>query len=160
MEDDCLAPNARLKIEYKGKNPFQVYKKAKSIITKVLQISSSYYWERDFRWDITTDPRKFFVRIYGKRQLDSRSYALTEVIFQGTQPSDENENGSVTILINGRLVTEYKLKSRLQKSNIYVAFLKLYNWIFYWKIRRQYLTMCKDFLDKINLNFKTILNIR
>lgn len=160
MEDDCLAPYARLKIDFTGKNPFALYKKAKDVILDVYEISTANYWERDFRWDISSEPKKFFVRIYAKRDLDTRSYILVEVIMQGTQPSDPNKEGTLTLLLNARLVTEFKLKNTFQKSLFYRGLIKLYNTFFYFDVRRRYLTLCHSLLDKLYNQFKSFLNIK
>jgi len=159
MEDDLLAPTEKLKIEYRGKNPFSAYQKIRGIITDTFQITSANYWERDFRWDISGDPRSFYVRIYARRPLDSRSHILAEFLLQGSQPKDPEKNGEVFIQIRGKLVTEYKLTTAIQNTSFYKSLLYLYERIFYWNIRRQYLQIGKNLLYEVHDKLRKSLGI-
>jgi hypothetical protein len=159
LEDDCLAPTAKIKIEFKGKNPFSAYKTAKDFFKTVFGVGGSKIFERDFRWDITSDPRYFFIRYFVKKPIDMRSYVLTEVIFEGHQPSNPEKEGDVTITINGRLITEYERKTAFQKLPLYKALIWIYNFIFYNKVRRNYLKLCQDWLYKLEREFKTLLSM-
>jgi len=158
MEDD-LTPEAKLNIYYTGTNPFKAFLSTKSLMTNILQIPGTSYWERDFRWDISSEPRKFFARIYAKRSLDSRSHLLIEVTLKGAQPSVEGKQGELYLQLRGKLVTTYKLSSSFQNTAFYKSLLMLYNWIFYWRIRRQYLEMGKSFLLQMYDAYRKILGI-
>jgi hypothetical protein len=159
FEDDCLVPQGKIKIEYRGKNPFGMVQKTKPILQKIFEIETKDYWERDFRWDLTNDPRTFFVRIYANKGIDARSKVLAEVMFQGTQPTDANKDGALIISIGAKLMTEFNMVGKIQKLPFYKGLLKIYNFAFYNKVRRNYLVICNDWLNRVNREFRLALNL-
>ncbi|MEM7825617.1 MAG: hypothetical protein QW412_02025, partial [Candidatus Aenigmatarchaeota archaeon] len=150
IEDDCLAPEARINIEFSGQDPFKAYRILRETLRRVLEVESKDLWERDFRWDISSDSRGFFVRVYVDKGIDSRSKALIEVIMQGNIPSDPNKEGRIIIKIGGRVRTEYRLETAFQQLPIYRGIIWLYHKIFYNRVRRGYLGMCYRWLQKLN----------
>jgi hypothetical protein len=154
LEDDCLAPSAKIQISYNGQNPIKLYKETKAMITRIFEVSSKDVWERDYRWDSSEDPRSFFIRLYVDKGLDSRSKLLIEIIFQGKQPSDPNKIGSMTVTINGRLKTQYEIN-----TPIYKTFFWFYNYFFYASVRRGYLKLCNNWIDRLWREFRAFLNM-
>jgi hypothetical protein len=159
IEDDCLAPFGKIKIEFRGKNPYALCQKTKSILQRIFEIESKDYWEKDFRWDMSSDPRTFYIRIYVNKGVDFRSKIFAEVIFQGSQPSDPNKEGAMVIFIGAKLMTEYNLKTRFQQLPFYRGLLKLYNFMFYNNVRRGYLNICNEWLERVNKDFRLALNL-
>jgi len=159
LEDDCLAPGRYIRIVYNGPNPFLAYQSTFSLMQRILEIDPSDYQERDFRWDISDDPRGFYVRAIVEKKMDSRTTIYVEIIMQGSQPSDSSKNGNLTILIGGRIKTEYKLDSPFQQSSIYRALLWLYNFFFYFRIRRGYIKICNDWLTRVSKAYRELLKI-
>lgn len=159
IEEDCLAPYPQIIISYKGPNPFLVYKGARDIIRGILEIGAADYWERDFRWDISGEPRSFFVRIYAKKGMDARTYAMFEVIFQGNQPTDPKKEGDVTIKIGARLITEYPQETPFQKTPFYRNLVKIYRFLWYERVRKGYLKLCQDFAYRLEEKFRELLKI-
>jgi hypothetical protein len=154
LEDDCLAPTVKMTINYTGPNPIKLYKQVRPMFEKIFDVTAKDIWERDYRWDVTTEPRSFFIRIYVKKDLDQRSGLLIEVIFEGKQPSDPSKEGSMTVTLNGRLKTEFEIR-----TPIYKPIWWLYNYFFYGNVRRSYLKLCNDWLDKLWREFRTFLNM-
>jgi hypothetical protein len=159
LEDDCLAPAGNIVVEFKGKNPFAVYKALKDVLKKVFGVGASALWERDFRWDITSDPRPFFVRYFVNKSIDMRSKVLAEIILEGEQPSDPEKEGKIKITLRGKLITEYERKTAIQNLPIYQGLLWIYNFFFYNKVRRNYLALCTDWLTKLEEEFRSILSM-
>jgi len=159
LEDDCLAPERYIRLVYSGPNPFSVYQSTFAILRRVLEIDPSDYWERDFRWDISGDPRSFYVRAIVEKKMDSRSVVHFEIIMQGNQPSDPSKNGSLTIVIGARLRTEYNLNTPFQQSSLYRALLWFYNFFFYFRVRRGYINICRDWLTKLNQAYRSLLKL-
>ncbi|MEM5801927.1 MAG: hypothetical protein QXQ18_00880 [Candidatus Aenigmatarchaeota archaeon] len=159
LEDDCLAPTATLRIDFEGPNPFLIYQRAGEILRRIFQVETADYWERDFRWDISSDPRDFFVRIFINKGVDVRTKILAEVVMQGKQPSDPSKNGKVTIFISARLITEYRMDTIFQKSPIYKFFLWLYHKTLYNEVRRGYLSFCQNLLTKVYNEFRSVLEM-
>jgi len=159
IEDECLVPEKYFKIEYKGPNPFAAFQSSLGMFRNILEIDASDYWERDFKWDITDDPKDFYARMIVQKGLDSRSKIFFEIIMQGKQPKDPNKVGELTILIGAKLSTEYKLESPFQQSLFYKSLLWLYNFFFYYRIRRSYIGICKSLCEKIRDSYKQLLKI-
>jgi hypothetical protein len=154
LEDDCLAPTAKMTLNYTGPNPMRLFKDIRSMLMRIFDVGSKDVWERDYRWDTTEEPRSFYIRICVDKGLDGRSSLFIELVFQGKQPSDPSRNGSMTITLNGRLKTSYDIK-----MPIYKTFWWFYNHFFYWKVRRGYLKLCNDWLERLRGEFRTFLNI-
>lgn len=159
FEDDCLVPDRKIKLEFKGKNPFSVCKAARDIFKKVFGVGGSKIFERDFRWDMSSDPRYFFVRYIVKKGIDMRSHTINEIIFEGLQPSDPEKEGKVTITITAKLITEFERKTAFQKLPLYKGIIWLYNFMFYDKARRDYLKMCVDWVNKLENEFRKFLSM-
>jgi hypothetical protein len=115
--------------------------------------------ERDFRWDVSGDPRGFYVRAIAEKRMDARSVIHFEIIMQGKQPSDPSKNGELTILIGARLRTEYDLRTPFQQSSFYKGLLWLYNFFFYFKVRRSYIKMCNEWLLKVEKAYRSLLKL-
>jgi hypothetical protein len=172
IEDECLVPYPKLTINYTGPNPFRVCKEIRMIMIKIFEIEPKDVWERDFRWDISTEPHAFFVRVYADKPLDVRTSIFAEVTIQGVQPSDPKKDGKVTILIGGKLRTLYPLDSAFKRSPIYSGITRLgglaevggllwlYHRIFYEDIRRDYIKyQCNRRLETLWRELRTILEI-
>jgi hypothetical protein len=159
LEDDCLAPGRYLRIVYNGPNPFSVYQSTLGILRKVMEIDPSDYQERDFRWDISEDPRSFYIRIIVEKKMDSKSVIYLEIIMQGNQPADPSKNGNLTILIGSKLKTEYKLDTPFQQSYFYRALLRIYNFFFYFSVRRGYLKLCNEWLTRLFKEYRSFLKL-
>lgn len=158
-EDDVLAPNAKIVINYNGPNPFRVYGQTMSIVRNILEVGSEEVWERDFRWDTLADPRPFFVRTYVNFGMDARTKMMVEVVYQGTQPSDPTKNGKLTITINARLKTEFDLSGFFRSMPFYWGMLWLYHKIFYFEVRRGYLNIGKEKLQQVASAYRKLLGI-
>lgn len=172
LEDDCLAPVPKLKVDYTGPNPIKVYQVVRGLLIKIFEVSGKDVWERDFRWDATTDPRGFFIRVYADKPLDARTSIFVETTFQGFQPSDPNKNGKVTILIGAKMRTEYKLDSAFKRLPIYSGITKLgglaevggllwlYHKIFYAQVRRDYIrNHCNKRLETLWRELREVLGM-
>jgi len=160
LEDDVLAPRERIEINYSGPNPFSVCKKiTSSVIKRVFEVGGTDVWERDFRWDITGDPRPFYMRMFVNKGFDARTGVVFEITYQGAQPSDPTKDGNVVIRIGGRMKTTFERETTFQKSSIYYGLLWLYNKIFYSGVRRNYLKIAQQRIDEFNKQVRGILGM-
>ena len=159
LEDDCLAPRARIEITYKGKNPLKVLSGLTERLIANFETSSANIYERDYRWDTSSDPRRFFIRIYARRKWDLRNTMMVEIIFEGLQPSDPSKDGEITIKIGGIMKTEFELDTAFKKLPIYKALLWLYCRLFYADVRRGYLKFCQTRIDKFADELRKTLEI-
>jgi len=161
IEDDCLAPGNKYRVDYIGPNPFRIANAIKGILRRVMEVETKDVWERDFRWDNTGDPRGFFNRWYVLKPRDLYSKVFLEVTLQGLQPSDPNKDGKLVMLIGGRVRTDFNLNSAFKKSPLYSGrtnlgglgeiggLLWFWNRIFYNDIRRQHIRWCNSKVDLV-----------
>jgi len=157
MQDDCFAPYGKMELKFRGPNPFGLYQKATGMIMKIFELEEKDVWERDFRWDTTTDPRTFFVRIIANKGLDLPSKLRVEIVFQGRQPSDPTKEGQITLGFYGRLQTEFPLDTFFRQLPIYQGFLRLYNFLFYNSVRRNYLKLCREYTQRLMAAFRELM---
>ena len=148
FEDDCLAPERKITLNFVGKNPFKICRQITDIFIKVFEASTTQIRERDFRWDMTSDPRNFYMRIYVVKGVDAHTSMTVGAIIQGKQPVDENKPGSVSISIEGKLRTEFNLNTAFKKTPIYKGLREFYNFVFYNEVRRKYIYMCNELINK------------
>lgn len=143
LEDDCLTPDRQLRIDFKGPNPFRIYGAIPQFLRAIFDVRGKDVWEREFRWDITADPRDFFFRFVVRKGYDNFSRIYAEVIVQGKQPSDPNKEGEAVIFIRGILRTESPENTIFQKNNLYKSLRWLYFRTLYNDVRRNYLEECR-----------------
>lgn len=159
IEDDCLAPGERFRIDYSGPNPFKALSNIAMLFREKLEVGAADVWERDFRWDTTADPSPFYVRWNVDKGMDARSHIIFELIFQGEQPSDPKKDGKLTIFIGARLQSKFPQETFIQKLLIYKGLIWLYNYIFYSNVRRKYLMLCNRYIEELWREFRTRLGM-
>jgi hypothetical protein len=156
LEDSMLAPREKIEINFRGPNPFGIYKKMDSaFFQKTLEVGSTDIWEREFRWTAGSDPHPFFIRIFVHRGFDRFTDGYFEILFQGRQPSDPSKDGSVRITLGGNLRTEFKLSTPFQQTPLYRGLLWIYNYLYYWRIRRGYLKICQEKIDLLSREIRS-----
>lgn len=136
--DDLIAPADRLKVNYKGPNPFGIVNLVPDMIKSIMKIPGKDLLETDIRWDVTSEPHGFYGVWMGKRAEDRWSKTFIRVIVQGEHHTKEN-NGNFWIEIKGTLETSYEFSNFIQRG-----FWWFYNHSFYYKQRRNYLENGKD----------------
>jgi len=162
LEDDCLAPNMQVVIRFEGPNPYAIYPKIKSLMKDIWEVESIAYWEREFRWDASSDPREFVIRCYIDKGLDRFTRVLIEVFIQGWQPADPTKTGKVEIRIGGVLRTTFGGNTVLDdaKNPLFKMFFWAYNKYFYSNQRRYYIReWCYNRIQILKGEIQKILNI-
>ena len=162
IEDDCLAPSPYMEIKYKGPNPFRVYPLTPGILKNIFVIRGKDIWEREFRWDITGDPRGFYVHIIVKKTLDAYTKIFAEIMMMGKQPTDPTKEGEILIRIGGKIHTKFGGNTIFSnpKNPLYKLFLALYYPLYYAKIRRMFLMRCQEYLMKLKKTYMQILGLK
>jgi hypothetical protein len=159
MEDDCLAPARTIRINFTGPNPFRVYPPIRRMLGTLLEIRGKNIWERDFRWDFSSDPRDFFVRIVAQKSCDAWTKAYIELIFQGKQPTDPTKDGDLVIQITPKLITAMPEDTVWQRTPIYKFLRWFYLRYFYNDARRTLLDYCVSWTNKLNSELQKLLGI-
>ncbi len=157
LEDDCLAPDRELKIEFKGPNPFRLYGALPGFLRAIFDVRGVDVWEREFRWDNTSDPRGFFFRFIVRKRYDMWTMYWPEIIVQGNQPSDPNKDGDAVIMIRGKIQSKSPENTIFQRSGLYKSFRWIYFKSLYNNIRRNYLEECKIKLNDLKRSLESTL---
>lgn len=157
LEDDCLVPARTLRINFTGPNPFRIYPPIRRILGTLLEIRGKNIWEREFRWDFSTDPRDFFVRIIAKKGCDAWSNVYIEIVFQGKQPVDPTKDGELIVLITPKLITSMPEDTVWQRTPIYKALRWVYLRTFYNDARRLLLDYCVSWTYKLRNEMQKLL---
>lgn len=162
LEEDCLVPDTQIVLRYKGPNPYSVYPQIKRLMRNIWEIEAIGFWEREFRWDNSGDPRGFLVKCYVERGIDRFSRVLIEVFIQGNQPSDPTQPGNMEIRIGGVLRSNFGGTSVLDdaRNPIFKIFFWFYHKYFYQHQRRYYIReWCYNRINKLKTEIQHILNI-
>ena len=157
-EDDVLAPKDKIAIEYYGPNPFAVYPGLKGLIQVIFHARGQHIFETQFRWDITADPRPFFISMHLNLSLDRFTRLIVPMKIFGTQPSDPTKNGKLLVEIQGRITTTYPISTIWQR--IFVEpFVWVYHHSIYNDVRRRYIQIGKEGIEKLGMEIRSTLNI-
>jgi cbb3-type cytochrome oxidase subunit 3 len=155
LRDKVLAPAEEITISYGGPNPFQAYKIVMKTIDLRLGIPSKDIFEDEFKWDITADPRDFYVKIRVRKSFDAFSKGWVYIVLRGKQPTDPEKPGNLTVELSGELVTEFKVDGW---KMVLIPFVYLYHLVFYRTQRKRYIDEVKSYIfifeDEIRTTFK------
>lgn len=136
--DDTLAPQDFVSINYQGREPYAVCTKIPRWLVDTWKISGKDVFELDIRWDVTSEPRTFYGYWRARKEYDRWTLARVKVRAQGAQ-SSKDRTGWLNIVIDGFIETKYEYTNFIQKS-----FWWFYNYLFYYKQRRNYIDFEKD----------------
>lgn len=153
IEDEILAPSNKMVLAFKGKNPFIVCKVMRGILLDVLKISTKDIYEKVVRWDVTTDPRGFYLRMFANHEEDRWTDTRFKITVYGAQ-SPADKTGWVKIVLEGRVITDFEYANFLQRALWF-----LYERMFYYKQRRAYLEQAKQFIMDIRKELLSALKI-
>ncbi len=159
LEDDCLAPERVIRIDFKGPNPFRIYQTVPQFLRAIFDVRGKDIYEKEFRWDNTTEPRWFFSRFIVRKGYDIWSTVWGEVTMQGNQPSDPNKDGDVFVLLTGKLLTRSPENTPWSRSSIYKSLRWLYFRTLYNDVRRNYMEECRIKITDLKLAIEKTLGI-
>lgn len=159
LEDDCLAPERTIRVEFTGPNPFRVYHALPQLLRAIFDVRGKDVWEREFRWDYNSDPRDFLFRFIVKKGYDYWSSVFVEVIVQGKQPSDPNKDGQVLIILTGKLLTKSADSNIWNRSTLYKSLRWIYFRTLYNDVRRNLIDECRIKINDLALALQKSLGI-
>lgn len=151
--DDIMIPSESLWINFKGKSPFVVCGMFPAMLKEIMKITGKDIWETDLRWDITSDPRPFYGVWMGRRKEDKWTVTNIRILAQGAQNA-KDKVGWIRVQIKGTVETEYDYTNFFQKSLWW-----FYNYMFYYKQRRQYIDYAKDNCETLKARTTQALGI-
>mgnify|MGYP000023416737 CR=1 FL=1 len=144
IRDNCMTPDKYIELNFEIPNPFKFYKTSLNLFKMFFEARGMDIWEREFRWDDTSDPHEFLSKVFVRKSRDQYTYWRAEIFFHGYQPSDPNRIGRLRIKIGFILVTRFPEDSFIQKTPIYKALRWFYIYYFYQKWRQQQLVFCRN----------------
>ena len=159
LEDDCLVPERTIKLEFKGTNPFRVYHAVPGFLRAIFDVRGKDVYEKEFRWDYTSDPRDFLSRFLVRKGYDMWSVVWIELTMQGKQPSDPNKEGEMFVLLTGKLLTRSPENTPWSRSALYKSIRWLYFRTLYNDVRRNYLEECRIKLNDLRGAIERTLGI-
>jgi len=156
--DDILAPKGKIVVEYRGPNPFAFYPKISGLMQSIFQARGVHYFEDEFRWDVSSDPRQFLLRMHLAKGFDRFSEGRVDLKIIGEQPSDPKKTGAIFVEIGSTIVTRYPASTPLQKL-VVLPFLIIYHWVYYNKIRRQYILRYKSGVERLEAEIRNTFGL-
>jgi hypothetical protein len=161
IHDYCLFPLHRATLEFSGPNPQNAVEQSKKLLFQIWNVVEKEFQEREFKWDRTTAKEDFHLRWEIIKDLDTFSFYHVTIDIDGfAKPSKEfGKEGSVKIVIEPRLRTEYPQETVWQRSLPYELFRVLYHKLVYESQRKKYLEECRIMMTNFNDGIRAFFNI-
>ena len=161
MEERCVSLRPRLELSYKGPNPQNAYDKLMDILIHQIKVPRENIQEKEFAWDRSTETEKFTAKFEIIKDFDKFSYMFLEIEMKGSiSPSKEfGKEGSVEVVIEGIVRTEYPQDTTWERSFLYEVFRMFYHKVFYQEQRKRYLDNCRDWMLSIQSELKSFFNL-
>ncbi|MCD6557510.1 MAG: hypothetical protein J7K31_00555 [Candidatus Aenigmarchaeota archaeon] len=133
IQDFVLAPDEKILLIFKGKDPYKMVETMKLNIKNIYQVPGKDIKTLNFKWDNTGEVREFFVKWIISPKKDKWTKAYVPFIIQGTVNA-KTGLGDFTFIMFPWITTIYTYTNALQK-----ALWWFYNRYFYYKQRRAYI---------------------
>lgn len=161
IHDYCLYPLHRATLDYSGPNPQNIYEYIKKLFLQIWNVSEKEIQEREFTWNRGAAKEDFHVRWEIVKDLDTFSYYWITVELDGfAKPSKEfGKEGSVRIVVEPRLRTEYPQETLWQRTLLYEMFRTIYHKLIYDSTRKKYLEECRAMAGKMNDEIRKFFNL-
>lgn len=161
IEEDCMLPTPKLRLNYSGPNPQKVYPKIMEVLKSTLKIKTENIQEKEYKWDRSAVPEKFSAALEAFKDLDKFTYVLLWVDVDGTvKPSKEfGKEGDLTLVLDGVIRTDYPQDTVWEKSLVYEAIRVFWHRIFYQDQRYKFRATCRDMMLTLQNAIKDFLNI-
>ncbi len=158
--DDLLAPSDYITISTRAFDPIRICAIIPEMCEAVLEIEAKDVLELVFKYDITKSPpgktgmHWFYDILSCEKAFDRWTKAVYRFKVEG-YVDPNTKIGDVTVEIKGWLYTKYEYSNFLQR-----AFWLFYNYTFYYKLRRKYLRIAKDYLYDLRNRIEAQLGIK
>ncbi len=151
--DDLLYPRDKIEIKFSGENVASICNLIRPILERVLQVEAKDTYERILKWDSTSNPRSFYNEWTTNKEEDKWTVYSFKIIIKGNQDIN-TKKGNVSIEIYSWLRTSYEYSNFIQRF-LWI----LYNRIFYYKRRREYIERGKWLTFQLRDEIMKALNI-
>jgi hypothetical protein len=151
--DDVLAPKGKEVLEFTVPNPFSLVNELPAMLQTIFHGRGLNVYEDRLNWDITSDPRPFFLQMRFEKGFDRFTEGELMVKLSGKQPTDERKPGVIFVEINAFIHTKFPAETPFQKMILY-PFYFLYSTFTYNKIRRSYITIYKAYIEELEKSIR------
>lgn len=149
FRDEVFSPSVRIGIEYYGENPFRIYHKLDAWLQENFYGRGQNVYEDHFRWDTTSDPRKFFFEWRFQGRVSRWSTQWIRLRCFGYQPVDpKKKDGSLRIEFAAELWTTYSMTTQWQML-VARPFIWLHLHVLYAKVRRRYIRRIREGIERV-----------
>lgn len=152
--DDCLAPARFIYLDYSGPDPFGVSKKVTGMLQRFFGVSSAGVSETNFNWDNSGDPITFYFTWWIQKSFGSFSTMRIDIKVQGAKGKTKNV-GNFTMELSGQINSRFKYSTSLLKPLWWI-----YTYIFYNRRRKNYVDMCRDYLERFRREVAGHFNLK
>lgn len=161
IEDHCVTYRPRIEFSYSGQNPQKAYPKLIDILTKDIAIPRENIQEKSFTWDRSGPTESFEASFEVLKNFDKFSYMQMAISMKGSiKPSKELEKeGSVKIVLEGVVRTEYPQDTTWERSFFYEMFRTFWHKVFYRDRRVRYIQQCREWMLTVENEMKSFFNL-
>jgi len=131
------------------------------VLVDDLKIPRENVQEKAFNWDRNGKTERFSASIEVVKDFDKFSYMDLDIKLSGSvKPSEEfGKEGTVTIVLEGIVRTEYPQDTMWERSFIYEIFRSFYHKVFYQEKRKRWVSQCRDWMLYIQNEMKAFFNL-
>ncbi len=147
IRDDCLTPDRFIRISYSGPNPWGVQEFLAANLKEYFHVSTSKVNNYRINWDITGDPISFYSRWWVRKATGRFSQMYFNFKIVGTKGKVKNE-GKFSLSFHARVITNFNAWSPLLQP-----LWTLYGYLFYNRVRRKNIEICRNYL----MNFRNMI---
>ncbi len=158
IRDEIPAPREFIQIEYKGPNPARIYRELNQWFRVLWEVKGTQINEPDYRWDITADPRPFFIHLFIERGMDKFTSYRVDVKMQGSQPTDPTKSGVLRVELHGWVETTFPTSTKFNKA-LFPIFYWPYMVGYYNERRRKYIDWHRRRIERLADMIRESLNI-
>jgi hypothetical protein len=139
--DECLVPRRLTWLNYKGPNSIDFLKGFRKTLRFTFDVSTTRCLERKLLWDYTGDPIRFYNEWLVRKEV-SRFTEIHFTIRALGYVSKAKKDGDFSLELYG------ELENKFEPSNWFMKYIWLmYNYVFYNKLRENYVVTCRDYLN-------------
>jgi hypothetical protein len=140
--DECLIPRRLAWLNYEGPDPIGFLKGLRTALRFIFEVSTTRCYERKLLWDYTGDPIRYYNEWLVRKEVSRFSemwFSLRALGFV----SKAKKDGDFSLEMYGEIINTFQPSNWLTK---YIWL--LYNYLFYNKLRENYTTTCRDYINK------------
>ncbi len=139
--DECLVPRRLSWLYYKGPDSIGFLKNFRKTLRFQFDVSTTRCYEKKLLWDYTGDPIRYYDEWLVKKEV-SRFTNLIFTIRALGYVSKAKQDGDFSLELYGEVNTSF------DPNNWYMKYVwLLYNYLFYGKMRENYIITCRDYLN-------------